>query len=81
VRGQCTGAFWEVEYRQHLVHRAIKLMESDFGAPTVQACLQVVYGRPVAEVARELGLTPGAVCAAKCRVLNRVRQELAGLLD
>jgi len=76
-----SDAFWEDEYRQHLVHRAIKLMESDFSPAAIQACLQVAYGRRVAEVAQELGLTAGAVCAAKCRILNRVRQELAGLLD
>jgi DNA-directed RNA polymerase specialized sigma24 family protein len=32
-------------------------------------------------VARELGLTVGAVYAAKFRVLGRLRQELRGLWD
>ena len=31
--------------------------------------------------AAELGITPGAVRAAQFRVLCRLRQELAGLLD
>ena len=38
-------------------------------------------GRPAADVARELGLTVNAVVKAKSRVLNRLREEGAGLLD
>jgi hypothetical protein len=37
-------------------------------------------GRPAAEVALELGMTVGAVYAAKCRGLGRLRQDLRGLL-
>ena len=36
-------------------------------------------GRP--ELAAELGLSVDAVYTAKSRVLRRLRQELAGLLD
>jgi DNA-directed RNA polymerase specialized sigma24 family protein len=35
----------------------------------------------VAEVAAELGISEGTVYVAKSRVLCRLRQELAGLLD
>jgi DNA-directed RNA polymerase specialized sigma24 family protein len=38
-------------------------------------------GRSATEVAAELGLSVGAVYAAKFRVLNRLRRELHGLLD
>lgn len=75
-------AFWEAEYRQHLTERALQIMKADFRPATWKACWEhVVRGRPVAEVAAELGLTPGAVCAARFRVLERLRQELEGLLD
>jgi RNA polymerase sigma-70 factor, ECF subfamily len=75
-------AFWEAEYRRHLVERALRVMQSDFQPATWQACWKyVVEGRPAAEVAAELGLTRGAVCAARFRVLDRLRTELAGLLD
>jgi DNA-directed RNA polymerase specialized sigma24 family protein len=40
-----------------------------------------VDGKSAAEVASALGMTPGAVRAAKFRVLSRLRRELAGLLD
>ena len=41
----------------------------------------MVGGKAAAEVAGELGLTTGAVRAAKFRVLSRLRQELSGLVE
>ena len=75
-------AFWEAEYRQHLVGRALTLMQAEFQPATWKACWEtVVAGRPAAEVAAELGIGVGAVYMAKSRVLSRLRHELAGLLD
>jgi RNA polymerase sigma-70 factor (ECF subfamily) len=75
-------AFWEGEYRNALVARALEIMRTDFQRTTWQACWEVVVrGRPVPEVAAELGLRPGAVHAARFRVLARLREELDGLLD
>jgi RNA polymerase sigma-70 factor (ECF subfamily) len=74
--------FWETEYRQHLTTRALELMQADFKPATWKACWEVVANeRPAAEVAAELGLTVGAVHAARFRVLARLRQELQGLTD
>ncbi|MFO0928497.1 MAG: sigma-70 family RNA polymerase sigma factor [Gemmataceae bacterium] len=73
---------WESEYRRHLAARALTVMRADFQPTTWKACWEtVVAGRPAAEVATEFGLTVGAVYAARFRVLNRLREELAGLLD
>ena len=75
-------AAWEAEYRQYIVGRAFCVMRADFQETTWKACWEmVVSARPAAEVAAELGLTLGAVYAAKVRVLNRLRVELQGLLD
>jgi RNA polymerase sigma-70 factor (ECF subfamily) len=75
-------AEWEAEYRQHVIGRALAVMRSDFQETTWKACWEtVVSGRPAAQVAAELGLSVGAVYAAKVRVLNRLREELQGLLD
>jgi RNA polymerase sigma-70 factor (ECF subfamily) len=72
----------ETEYRDHLVARAVELMQTEFEPATWQACWQlVVEGRPAAEVARQLDLSINAVYLAKSRVLARLRRELAGLLD
>ncbi|MCA9121125.1 MAG: sigma-70 family RNA polymerase sigma factor [Planctomycetaceae bacterium] len=75
-------AFWEIEYRQHLVQRALTLMQTDFEERTWRACWEcVVNDRSAASVASELGMTEGAIRAAKFRVLCRLRQELGGLWD
>jgi RNA polymerase sigma-70 factor (ECF subfamily) len=72
----------EAEYRQYLVGRALRLMQSDFQPATWKAFWECVAGgRRPAEVARELGLTVKAVYLARSRVLRRLRQELQGLLD
>jgi RNA polymerase sigma-70 factor (ECF subfamily) len=74
--------FWEVEYRQHVIGQALKVMQTDFEPNTWQACWQlVVDGRTAPQVAGQLGISVGTVYAAKCRVLGRLRQELSGLLD
>lgn len=73
-------AFIETEYRGHLLLQALRIMQADFAPPTWRAVWAwVVEGRPAEEAAREHGLTLGGLYAAKCRVLNRLRAELAGL--
>jgi RNA polymerase sigma-70 factor, ECF subfamily len=75
-------AFWEAEYRQHLANRALQVMQADFQPTTWKAFWeQAIAGRSAADVGAELGLSPGAVYAARFRVLDRLRRELAGLLD
>jgi RNA polymerase sigma-70 factor, ECF subfamily len=72
----------ESEYRLYILGRALQLMVEDFEMPTWQACWDtVVCSRPATEVAAELGLSVNAVYLAKSRVLNRLRHDLAGLLD
>jgi len=75
-------AMWEAEYRQHVVGRALELMQAEFQPTTWRACWEaVVSGRPAAEVAKALGISVDSVYAAKSRVLRRLRQQLDGLLD
>lgn len=72
----------EAEYRRHLTVRTLKLMEVEFRPATWRACWEVVVNsRPADAVAAELGMSVGAVYAAKTRVLRRLRQELDGLLS
>lgn len=75
-------AVWDAGYQQHLVNQALRLMHTDFEETTWKACWEMVAaGRPAAAVAAELGLTVGAVYAAKFRVLTRLRRDLQGLLE
>lgn len=74
--------FGEAEYRQYLVVRALGIMQAEFEPETWKACWEfVVSGRPAAEVAAELHISVNAVYLSKSRVLRRLRQELAGLLE
>jgi len=74
--------FWEAEYRRDLLRRAIGIMQGDFHPTTWKACWEVVVeGRPAAQVAAQFGISVGAVYVARCRVLTRLRQELAGMLE
>ncbi|HEV3257578.1 MAG TPA: sigma-70 family RNA polymerase sigma factor [Gemmataceae bacterium] len=75
-------AISETEYRQQLVARALQLMHAELPAATWQAFREYfIAGRPAQEVAGELGMTVNAVYIVKCRVLRRLRRELAGLMD
>ena len=76
------GALEEMEYRQHLVQRALEGLRLEFPATTWDAFQgHVIAGRPAAEVAQALGVRLGTIYAAKSRVLARLRRELDGLLD
>jgi RNA polymerase sigma-70 factor (ECF subfamily) len=75
-------SFSDVEYRQYLVTRALEVMQAEFQPTTWKACWEfVVNSRTAAEVARELKISENAVYIAKSRVLRRLREELAGLMD
>jgi RNA polymerase sigma-70 factor (ECF subfamily) len=74
--------FEKVEYEQYLLNRAMQVIRADFHPTTWRAFQEHgVRGRPAAEVAAELGLSAGAVYAARFRVMARMRQVLQGLLD
>jgi RNA polymerase sigma-70 factor, ECF subfamily len=71
----------ETEFRRHLIHRVMRLMQQDFAATTWQACWQTqALGRPAADVAAQLGISVAAVYAATHRVLQRLRRDLDGFL-
>jgi RNA polymerase sigma-70 factor (ECF subfamily) len=72
----------EAEERRELVRRALALLESEFSLATWQAFRQsVVQERRPVEVAAELGLSVNAVYLARSRVLRRLREQLAGLVE
>lgn len=74
--------FWEAEYEQHLVRKALEIMKSEFEERTWKACWEhIVSGKTAVEVGETLGMTEAAVNVAKSRVLRRLREELRGLLD
>jgi RNA polymerase sigma-70 factor (ECF subfamily) len=65
-----------------LSRRILDLISGEFEPQTWNAFWRVtVDGVPAVDVARELGMTAGAVRQAKYRVLRRLRQEADGLTD
>jgi RNA polymerase sigma-70 factor (ECF subfamily) len=73
---------WEAEYLPLLLRTAVDLLQGDFPPLEWKVCqAMTIEGRPVADVARELGVPPAVVYAAEARCLARLRQELDGLLD
>jgi len=70
----------EAALEGQVVHRALQGIRAEFEERTWRAFWRVtVDGQPAQDVAQELGMTPGAVRVAKCRVLNRLRRELGDL--
>ena len=73
---------WDEEHDQYVVRRLVELIEPEFERDTWRAFQQLVLeGRPTAEVAAELAVSPNLVRIAKARVQSRLRQEALGLID
>ena len=75
---------WDREHDEHVLAEAIKRVQGqgDFTPVTWEAFRRhVTKGEPAAEVAKALDLSLNSVLLAKSRVLKRLRQELAGLVE
>jgi RNA polymerase sigma-70 factor, ECF subfamily len=73
---------WDAEHTQHVLTQLQDLVAPEFSATTWQAFrLRVLAEKSTAEVAAELGMTRNAVDIAKSRVLARLRQEAAEIVD
>lgn len=74
--------FWESEYRNQVIARAMQLMQSEFQPATWQACRRYVFGGESPDaLAKELGVSVWTIYSAKSRLIKRLREELDGLLD
>ena len=68
---------WEAEYQRRLASLAMQRIQGEFQATTWRAFwLTAVEGASAADVARQTGLSTGAVYVAKSRVLARLKQEV-----
>jgi RNA polymerase sigma-70 factor, ECF subfamily len=76
------GQHEESEYRTHLVKQALVILKDQFPPSTWQYFdAYVIAGRDPQEVANQFGISIGTVYTAKSKVLARLREELAGLLE
>jgi RNA polymerase sigma-70 factor (ECF subfamily) len=75
-------AEFAAEFRHRAFQWAAERVRHEFTASTWQAFWRTgVEGRPVAEVARELGLSVAAVYVARSRVLARLRDRVRQLAE
>lgn len=73
---------WDEEHDQYVLQCLLEMVEEEFEPLTLRAFRRLALdGVSGAEAARELGLSVASVYVAKSRVLQRIRQEAAGLID
>jgi RNA polymerase sigma-70 factor (ECF subfamily) len=75
---------WNREHDRHVIASLIQRVQGQggFEAPTWQAFRRhVLEDEPAVQVAEAPGLSVNSVLLAKSRVLNRLRQEAAGLVE
>jgi RNA polymerase sigma factor (sigma-70 family) len=71
---------WEGDYQRTVAAQAMERVKDEFQSATWNAFLQTsVEGHPPSQVAKNLGLSVGAVYVAKSRVIARLRQEIGRL--
>jgi RNA polymerase sigma factor (sigma-70 family) len=74
--------FWNLEYDAILIAEAFRLLETEFDPISREIFTKVMLnGRPVQEVAENLGITSNAASTRKFRILRRLRQELTEFLE
>ena len=73
---------WNREHDRHVIASLMQRVQGDFSPVTWQAFRRHVQeGESAAQVAEALGLSLNSVLLAKSRVLKRLRQESAGLVE
>ena len=73
---------WDEEHDRYVLRCLLELVELEFEPKTVQAFRRVALeGASSEQAAEELGLSVGALYAAKSRILRRLREEAEGLID
>ncbi|MFI5456964.1 MAG: RNA polymerase sigma factor [Isosphaerales bacterium] len=73
---------WDEEHDRHVTKTLLKSIRLEFQPATWRAFeRQVQDGQPASDVAQDLGISVNAVLIAKSRVLKRLREKAAGLVD
>jgi RNA polymerase sigma-70 factor (ECF subfamily) len=76
------AAAWDAEHDRHVFRRLLAFLEVEFEPQTATVFRRLVIdeAKP-AQVAQETGMSIAAIYGAKSRVLARLREEAAGMLD
>jgi RNA polymerase sigma-70 factor, ECF subfamily len=80
--GSALSQQWDQEHDEHVAASLLRRVQGDFASATwLLFQRHVLGGEPAARVAEEQGMSLNSVLLAKSRVLKRLRQELAGLVE
>lgn len=73
---------WDRQHDKFVLDRLMTTVRTDFAQSTWEAFRRCTFdGEGASSVAAELGISVNAVLTAKSRVLRRLRDEAAGLID
>ena len=73
---------WDEEHDRHVIGHLLAQIRCEFAAATWVAFQRyVIDGQPPEAVAAELGVSVNAVFITRSRVIRRLREEAAGLID
>ena len=76
------SAVWDREHDEHVMKQILLSLRTEFTETTWRAFeLTALEGRISEDAAKVLGVSVNAVFIAKSRVLARMKQEAAGLID
>ena len=79
--GPSLSDIFEHEYRDELLKRAARDVKPEFRDATWDAFWQsAINGRPIAEVAEELGMSPGSIYVARSRIVARLRSRVTEII-
>ena len=79
---ETVSELFEREFRQQLMLWAAEQIRPEFRESTWQAFWRsYVEDQPIAEVARQLGLSEGAVYVARSRIIARLRKKVRDSID
>ena len=73
---------WDRDHDNHVLQQLLSRVKGDFEPATWESFVRfALQGRPAAKVALELGVSKNSVVLAKFRILKRLREEAADLID
>jgi RNA polymerase sigma-70 factor, ECF subfamily len=80
--GSELSRIWDLDHDRHVARQLLHLLRGEFEPRTWNAFQRTALeGASASDVAAELGLSTNAVFIARSRVLARLRQEAAELID
>lgn len=73
---------WDREHDRFVLRKLLDIVQSDFAPATWESFRRfALEGTPAVKVAAVLGISENAVLLAKSRILKRLREEAAGLIE